>query len=41
LVKQRWPLYFLPANAFATVPGLENELRTRVDMAMIRRPRRP
>jgi hypothetical protein len=38
LVKQRWPLYFLPANeSFATVPGLEHELRTRVDMAMIRR----
>jgi hypothetical protein len=38
LVKQRWPLYFLPANeSFATVPGLESELRTRVDMAMIRR----
>jgi hypothetical protein len=28
LVKQRWPLYFLPANeSFATVPGLESELR--------------
>ena len=38
LVKQRWPLYFLPANeSFATVPGLERELRARVDMAMIRR----
>jgi Patatin-like phospholipase len=38
LVKQRWPLYFLPANeSFATVPGLERELRTRVDMAMLRR----
>ena len=42
LVKQRWPLYFLPANeSFATVPGLESELRTRMAMAMIRRPRRP
>jgi hypothetical protein len=38
LVKQRWPLYFLPANeSFATVPGLEHELRARVNMAMIRR----
>jgi predicted acylesterase/phospholipase RssA len=38
LVKQRWPLYFLPANeSFATVPGLERELRARVDMAMLRR----
>jgi hypothetical protein len=38
LVKQRWPLYFLPANeSFATVPGLEHELRTRVDLAMLRR----
>jgi hypothetical protein len=38
LVKQRWPLYFLPANeSFATVPGLEHELRARVDMAMLRR----
>jgi hypothetical protein len=38
LLKQRWPLYFLPANeSFATVPGLEHELRARVDMAMIRR----
>ena len=38
LVKQRWPLYFLPANeSFATVPGLERELRARVDLAMIRR----
>jgi hypothetical protein len=38
LVKQRWPLYFLPANeSFATVPGLERELRTRVDRAMLRR----
>ena len=38
LVKQRWPLYFLPVNeSFATVPGLESDLRTRVDMAMLRR----
>jgi hypothetical protein len=38
LVKQRWPLYFLPANeSFATVPGLEHELRARVNMAMLRR----
>src|SRR5262245_45791791 len=30
LVKQRWPLYFLPANeSFATVPGLEREMRAR------------
>jgi hypothetical protein len=29
-VKTRWPFYFLPANAsFATVPGLEREMRTR------------
>jgi hypothetical protein len=33
LVKQRWPLYFLPAHeSFATVPGLERELRARVDV---------
>jgi hypothetical protein len=38
LVKQRWPLYFLPANeSFATVPGLERELRARVDLTMLRR----
>jgi hypothetical protein len=38
LVKQRWPLYFLPANeSFATVPGLERELRARVDLAMLQR----
>jgi hypothetical protein len=38
LVKQRWPLYFLPVNeSFATVPGLERELRTRVDLALLRR----
>jgi hypothetical protein len=37
-IKQRWPLYFLPANeSFATVPGLERELRARVDMALLRR----
>jgi predicted acylesterase/phospholipase RssA len=37
-VKQRWPLYFLPANAsFATVPGLEREMRERVDVALLRR----
>jgi Patatin-like phospholipase len=29
-VKTRWPFYFLPANeSFATVPGLEREMRTR------------
>ena len=38
LVKQRWPLTLLPANeSFATVPGLERELRARVDMATLRR----
>jgi hypothetical protein len=38
LVKQRWPFYFLPANeSFATVPGLERELRARVDLAILRR----
>lgn len=37
-VKKRWPLYFLPSNrSFATVPGLERELRQRVDPAMVRR----
>jgi predicted acylesterase/phospholipase RssA len=37
-VKTRWPFYFLPANeSFATVPGLEREMRTRVDMAMLHR----
>jgi hypothetical protein len=38
LAKQRWPLYFLPANgSFATAPGLERGLRACVDMAMLRR----
>jgi hypothetical protein len=37
-VKPRWPLYFLPSNAsFATVPGLEREMRARVDVALLRR----
>ena len=37
-VKQRWPLYFLPSNSsFATVPGLEREMRARVDLALLRR----
>jgi predicted acylesterase/phospholipase RssA len=37
-VKQRWPLYFLPTNiSFATVPGLEREMRARVDLALLRR----
>jgi predicted acylesterase/phospholipase RssA len=37
-VKERWPLYFLPSNAsFATVPGLEREMRARVDLALLRR----
>ena len=32
------PLYFLPVNeSFATVPELERELRTHVDMALLRR----
>jgi predicted acylesterase/phospholipase RssA len=37
-VKKRWPLYFLPSRqSFATVPGLERELRERLDMAMAHR----
>ena len=37
-VKTRWPFYFLPANeSLATVPGLEREMRARVDMAMLDR----
>jgi hypothetical protein len=37
-VKKRPPLYFLPSNqSFATVPGLERELRQRVDLSLIRR----
>ena len=37
-VKTRWPFYFLPANeSFATVPGLEREMRAIVDMAMLHR----
>src|SRR5215475_9703841 len=37
-VKERWPLYFLPSNSsFATVPGLEREMRARVDLTLLRR----
>jgi len=37
-VKTRGPFYFLPANeSFATVPGLERELRAIVDMATLHR----
>jgi hypothetical protein len=37
-VKQRWPLYFLPTNiSFASVPGLERELRENVSKEMIAR----
>ena len=37
-VKSRWPLYFLPYHqSFARVPGLERELRERVDTNMVRR----
>jgi predicted acylesterase/phospholipase RssA len=37
-VKRRWPLYFLPSReSFASVPGLERELRQRVDETMLRR----
>jgi hypothetical protein len=37
-VEQRWPFYFLPSNqSFATVPGLERELREKVDVAMLKR----
>src|SRR5215471_1477763 len=37
-VKSRWPLYFLPHHqSFARVPGLERELRERVDTNMVRR----
>jgi hypothetical protein len=37
-VKKRWPLYFLPSHqSFATLPGLERELRELVTMSMIRR----
>ncbi len=35
-VKPRRPLYFLPSNAsFATVPGLERELRRNLDMKLV------
>ena len=37
-VKERWPLFFLPSNSsFATVPGLEREMRARVDLALLQR----
>jgi predicted acylesterase/phospholipase RssA len=37
-VKKRLPLYFLPNNqSFATVPGLERELKARIDDQMIKR----
>ena len=37
-VKSRWPLYFLPYHqSFARVPGLERELRERVDTNLVRR----
>ena len=37
-VKARWPLYFLPSReSFATVPGLERELKQTFDMNMARR----
>src|SRR5580765_5818362 len=37
-VKQRWPLYFLPANpSFYLLPGLERELRTALDRGMLER----
>jgi Patatin-like phospholipase len=37
-VKTRWPLYFLPANeSFATVPGLEDTMRAKVDATILRR----
>jgi hypothetical protein len=36
-VKQRWPFYFLPSNqSFATVPGLERELRAKVGMPLLK-----
>jgi hypothetical protein len=37
-VKPRWPLYFLPAReSFATVPGLEREVRARLTKEMLAR----
>src|SRR5262249_30886722 len=37
-VKKRWPLYFLPSNqSLATTPGLEREVRQRVNPALVRR----
>jgi hypothetical protein len=37
-VKTRRPFYFLPANeSFATVPGLEREVRTRLDLKAVAR----
>ena len=37
-VKQRGMLYFLPNNiSFAEVPGLEREMRERIDLQMIKR----
>jgi hypothetical protein len=36
-IKQRWPFYFLPSNqSFATVPGLERELRQRIDLPFLK-----
>jgi hypothetical protein len=37
-VKKRWPLYFLPSNqSLATTPGLEREVRLRINPAMVHR----
>jgi len=37
-VKKRKPLYFLPSNqSFATTPGLERDVRERINPAMVRR----
>jgi predicted acylesterase/phospholipase RssA len=37
-VKTRWPLYFLPYHAsFATVPGLEREVREKVNTNLVQR----
>jgi hypothetical protein len=37
-VEERWPFYFWPSNeSFATVPGLERELRDRVTMPFLKK----
>jgi hypothetical protein len=37
-VRKRWPLYFLPGyESMARIPGLEREMRERVDMTLVER----